>query len=145
MTVEVVTSRFGKIQVSEERIFFFPRGLIGFEHLKRYARIDSAKGPAVQWLQSLDDPETAFLISEPTTYLSSFELRVWESDASQAQREGLDLEKLETLTILHVDRAEQRIYVHVQAPLLLDPDSRKGVQVLTDAENPTVTIPLKAP
>ena len=145
MTVEVVTSRFGTIQVPEERIFLFPRGLIGFEHLKRYARLDSTKGPTIQWLQAVDDPETAFLVSEPTTYLPSFELKIQESDASPALREGLDLKRLETLTILHVDRENRSLHVHVQAPLLLDPATRKGVQVVTDAENATVTIPLKSP
>jgi flagellar assembly factor FliW len=144
MTVEVVTSRFGTIEVPEDRIFSFPRGLIGFEHLKRYARIDSTKGPSVQWLQALDDPETAFLVSEPTTYIPSFELKIGKSDASPALSENLDLKSLETLTILHVDRENRSLHVHVQAPLLLDPATRKGVQVVTDAENATVTIPLKS-
>ena len=140
MTVEVVTSRFGKIKVPEESIFFFPRGLIGFEHLKRYARLDSTKGPSIQWLQALDDPERAFLVSAPTTYLPSFELKILESDASPA----LNLKGLETLTILHVDRDNRCLHVHVQAPLLLDPKTRKGVQVVTDADNATVSIPLKS-
>ena len=87
MNVEVVTSRFGKIEVPPERIFFFPRGLIGFEHLKKYARLDSTKGPTIQWLQALDDPETAFLVSEPKTYLPAFELKIWDADASQALTE----------------------------------------------------------
>lgn len=145
MNVEVVTSRFGTIQVAPERIFFFPRGLIGFEHLKRYARLDSKKGRVIQWLQALEDPETAFLVSEPRTYLPSFELKIGKSDASQALVEGVDPEKLETLTILHVDRAQNLLHIHVQAPLLLDPVSRRGVQVLTDAASPTVTVPLQSP
>jgi flagellar assembly factor FliW len=145
MNIEVVTSRFGTIEVPAERIFFFPRGLIGFEHLKQYALLDSVKGPSIQWLQALDDPETAFLVSEPTAYLPGFELRMWDSDASQALSEGVDLEKLTTLAILHVDRAKGLLHIHVQAPLLLDPASRKGVQVVTDAEDSTVTIPLKSP
>ena len=136
MNVEVVTSRFGTIEVAPERIFFFPRGLIGFEHLKKYARIDSKKGPAVQWLQALEDPETAFLVSEPRTYLPSFQLKIGKPDASQALVEGVDPEKLETLTILHVDRTQNLLHIHVQAPLLLDPVSRRGVQVLTDAAAP---------
>ena len=145
MTVEVITSRFGTIEVPEERVFFFPRGLIGFEHLKRYARLDSTKGPSVQWLQALDDPETAFLVSDPTTYIPSFELKLRESDASRALSQSIDLQRLEMLTILHVDRESRSLHVHVQAPLLLDPESRKGVQVVTDAENATVSIPLKSP
>jgi flagellar assembly factor FliW len=144
MTVEVVTSRFGTVRVPEERIFFFPRGLIGFEHLKRYARLDSTKGPSIQWLQAVDDPETAFLVSEPTTYLPSFELKIGQSDAPGGASQGPDLQRLETLTILHVDRENQSLHVHVQAPLLLDPETRKGVQVVTDAENATVSIPLKS-
>jgi flagellar assembly factor FliW len=145
MNVEVVTSRFGKIEVPPERIFFFPRGLIGFEHLKKYALLDSAKGPSIQWLQALDDPETAFLVSKPSTYIPTFELKIWESDASQTLSEGVDLDELETLAILHVDRAKNLLHIHVQAPLLLEPVSRKGVQVITDAEQSTVTIPLKSP
>jgi len=145
MNIEVVTSRFGTIEVPPERIFFFPRGLIGFEHLKSYARLDSRKGPSIQWLQALDDPETAFLVSEPTTYLPGFELKIWESDASQALSEGIDLDKLQTLVILHVDRAKGLLHIHVQAPLLLDPVSRKGVQLITDADHATVTLPLKSP
>jgi flagellar assembly factor FliW len=119
--------------------------LIGFEHLKKYARIDSKKGPGIQWLQALEDPETAFLVSEPRTYLPSFQLKIGKSDASQALVEGVDPEKLETLTILHVDRTQNLLHIHVQAPLLLDPVSRRGVQVLTDAASPTVTLPLKSP
>jgi flagellar assembly factor FliW len=145
MNVEVVTSRFGTIEVPPERIFFFPRGLIGFEHLKKYARLDSPKGPSVQWLQALEDPETAFLVSEPKTYLPTFELKIWDSDASLALRDGLDLDKLETLAILHVDRTQNLLHIHVQAPLLLDPVSRKGVQVITDAEDSTVAVPLRSP
>jgi flagellar assembly factor FliW len=143
MTVEVATSRFGTIQVPPERIFFFPRGLIGFEHLKRFARLDSTKGPAVQWLQAVEDPDTAFLISEPTTYLPSFRLNIQASETSKPLSQGVDPQKLETLTILHVDREQGFLHIHVQAPLLIDPISRKGIQVVTDAENATVAIPLK--
>jgi flagellar assembly factor FliW len=142
MTVEIETSRFGRIDVPEDRIFVFPRGLIGLEHLKRYARLDSAKGPSVQWLQALDDPDTAFLVSEPTTYLPSFDLKIQDSDAPG---QGPDLKELEILTILHVDREAKSLHIHVQAPLILDPASRKGVQVITDAENATVAIPLSTP
>ncbi len=145
MSVEIETSRFGKIDVPEERIFSFPRGLIGLEHLKRYARLDSVKGDTVQWLQAVDDPETAFLVSEPKTYLPSFELKLWESHPTGASSSGPDLSELEILTILQVDRSTRSLHVHVQAPLLLDPVTRKGVQVITDSEHPTVQIPLKAP
>jgi flagellar assembly factor FliW len=144
MTLEIETTRFGKVQIPDEKVFSFPRGLIGFEHLKRFALLESAKGPSVQWLQSLDDPGVAFLVSEPGTYLPSYDLRI-PGDAPPERLSGLDANRAEIRTILHVDRRTRLLHVHVQAPLLLDPASRKGVQVITDSPEPTVAISLGTP
>jgi flagellar assembly factor FliW len=144
MRLEIETTRFGKVEVPDDRVFSFPRGLVGFEHLKRFALLDSSKGPSVQWLQSLDDPAVAFLVSEPRTYLPSYELRVQRGTPPE-RLSGVDAERAEIRTILHVDRRTRRLHVHVQAPLLLDPASRKGVQVVTDSPEPTVAISLEAP
>jgi flagellar assembly factor FliW len=142
MKREIETTRFGKVEVRDERVFSFPRGLIGFEHLKRFALLDSAKGPSIQWLQSLDDPAVAFLISEPSTYLPSFDLRL-PADASHGCLGSVDPTRLQVRTILHVDRASRSLHIHVQAPLLLDLASRRGVQVVTDSQEPTVAISLQ--
>ena len=144
MTLLIETSRFGRIEIPEERVFIFPKGLIGFEHLKRYTLLDSTKGASVQWLQSLDDPAVAFLVAEPRTYLPSFDLRI-PADFSQGPMGGMDLKRSEIRTILHVDRETRSLHIHVQAPLLFDAASGKGVQVITDSQEPTVAISLKSP
>lgn len=144
MKLQIETTRFGKVEIPGERVFIFPKGLVGFEHLKRFALLDSARGPSVQWLQALDDPAVAFLVSEPRTYLPSYDLRI-PRDAPPEPLSGVDAEQAEIRTILHVDRRTRRLHVHVQAPLLIDPVSRKGVQVITDSPEPTVAISLQAP
>ena len=142
MMIEVDTVRFGKIEVSQENILLFPKGLIGFEHLKRYVLLDSQKGPSIQWLQAVDDPAVAFLVSDPKTFLPHFEIAVSGTTCRQGSAEKNALDSMKMLTLLHIDRQKQLLHLHVQAPLLVDPGSRKGIQVVTDADTPTVSIPL---
>jgi len=144
MKIEVDTVRFGRIEVSQENIVLFPKGLIGFEHLKRYVLLDSQKGPSIQWLQAVDDPGIAFLVSDPKTFLPHFEVSPARTDCNQGHTARRALGPPKMLTLLHVDREKNLLHIHVQAPLLLDPVSRMGVQVVTDAETPSVSIPLKA-
>lgn len=141
--MEIATTRFGTLAVAEDQVWTFPQGLVGFEHLKRYVLLDSRKGPSLQWLQALEDPSVAFLVCDPRTFLPSIEIRLPEEslllDTDQTRR----AQDLVILALLYVDRAEGKLKVNVQAPLLLDPASRKGVQAVTDAAAPTVSLPLQ--
>ena len=59
------TSRFGKLEIAEDKIIKFPAGLLGFPHVKRYALLDYEETP-VKWLQAIDDPHVAFIVMDPT-------------------------------------------------------------------------------
>ncbi len=144
MKTEVETARFGRIEVSPEDIFLFPQGLIGFEALKRFVILDSRKGGAIQWLQAVDDPNLAFLVSDPRIFIPSFELKFPESAPPNGVCEDFHAESLKIFTMLSIDRAKGLLHVHIQAPILLDASSRKGAQLITDAENPTISVSLQA-
>ncbi len=141
--MEVATTRFGTVAVNEEQVWTFPQGLVGFEHLKRYVLLDSRKGASLQWLQALEDPSVAFLVCEPRVFLPSIEIRLPEESLPLETARGRRIEDLLILALLYVDRAEGKLKVNVQAPLVLDPVSRKGVQAVTDAAAPTVSLPLQ--
>ncbi|MFP6889397.1 MAG: flagellar assembly protein FliW, partial [Nitrospinota bacterium] len=63
--MEIETSLFGKIQVSDEEIIDFPEGLIGLPDLKRFVLIEDEEKKPFQWLQSLDNVKLAFVVIEP--------------------------------------------------------------------------------
>lgn len=143
--MEVATTRFGTLAVAEDEIWTFPQGLVGFEHLKRYVLLDSRKGASLQWLQALEDPSVAFLVCDPRVFLPSVEIRLPEASLPLETHKTRRSEDLLILALLYVDRAEGNLKVNVQAPLVLDPASRKGVQAVTDAAVPTVALPLRKP
>lgn len=139
--IEVETTRFGTVAVTEDQVWTFPQGLVGFEHLKRYVLLDSRKGASLQWLQALEDPSVAFLVCDPRVFLPAVEIRLPPESLPVETAAARRVEDLLVLTLLYVDRAERKLKINVQAPLLLDPVSRRGVQAVTDAPAPTVSLP----
>ena len=61
--MKIFTSRFGDIEIEEDRVISFPEGILGFEDLKKYAVIDMEEDNPLMWLQSIEEPALAFIIT----------------------------------------------------------------------------------
>ena len=57
------TRLFGVIDIPDEKVIVLENGMIGFPELQHFALIFDAEkenGGKIKWLQSMDDPATAF-------------------------------------------------------------------------------------
>ena len=70
--IEIVTKAHGKMEISEDSVITIPEGLFGFEKFTKYAIVDSDYEPFL-WLQSMEDPNLAFLIVDPFLICSYYE------------------------------------------------------------------------
>ncbi len=60
------TKNFGKIEIKEEDIIYFPDGILGFEEEKQFVIINNEdEQNPFHWLQSVQNPELAFVIINP--------------------------------------------------------------------------------
>lgn len=71
--MEIETTRFGVLEVDEQRILQFPRGLLGFPDYTRYALIQTGEENYFFWLQCVDDPNLAFVVTDPTIFFKDYE------------------------------------------------------------------------
>lgn len=121
------TSRFGLINVEENRIIFFPEGIPGFPDLRRYILMDY-EDTALKWLQAVDDPDVAFIVVEPHLLKPDYKITL---DNSTRQRLNLiDDNDLAVLVILR--REGQEIIANFNGPLLLNAGTMQGVQIFLD-------------
>jgi len=72
--MEIRTSRFGVITVDEDRLMTFPRGLLGFPDHRRFALIQTGHGNYFFWLQSVDEPGVAFVVTDPNTFFKEYDV-----------------------------------------------------------------------
>jgi len=110
--MKVDTTRFGQLDVAEDEVIVFPEGLIGFESCTRYAIVDRRADRPVWWLQSLDVPEVAFILTDPA------ELGLGSTDEAE----------LHVMLVVPGDPNE--ITANLLGPLVINPHGRVGKQVI---------------
>jgi flagellar assembly factor FliW len=74
MEIEIQSTRFGTLVVDDERIINFPNGLLGFPDHKRFALIQTGEENYFFWLQSVDEANLAFVITDPTIFFKGYEV-----------------------------------------------------------------------
>jgi len=130
--MEIATARFGPLPVEEDDVIHFPAGLVGLEECCRWVLLDDVLHDATAWLQSVDRPEIALMVTSPRRFVPEFQLRV-----ARRELEPLALESVaaaEVLTI--VAKSEGTFMLNLKAPLVIHPERRLGRQVIANGEAP---------
>ncbi|MBF0344091.1 MAG: flagellar assembly protein FliW [Nitrospirae bacterium] len=118
------SSRFGEIEVEDDKIISFPRGLTGFEALKRYCLLDTDK--AVKWLQAIDAPEIAFSLVDPFVMFTDYSFT-----AVDEVEEFLECKKVEDLLVLVVATITGKdMSVNLRAPIVINTSNMKAAQLM---------------
>jgi flagellar assembly factor FliW len=132
----VKTSRFGEVECQEEHIFSFVEGPLGFPGAKNFVIMNHPGNGVFKWLQSLDEPELAFVIAEPFAFFPEYAFDLEEADV--AQLEIKEPGKVLVYTILVIPPDLKKITANLKAPVIINGENRKGKQVvLPDARYST--------
>ncbi|MGD9581387.1 MAG: flagellar assembly protein FliW [Vampirovibrionia bacterium] len=129
----IETTRFGSVEVEEDRIFNFINPLLGFEQLRSYILIDHAPDSPFKWLQSTEDPHTAFIVTNPVNFGIEYEFTIPEEETKRLELESAN-EAL-VLTIVYIPQgAPHLMTANLAGPLIINTRTRKGMQlVLSDS------------
>lgn len=114
--MEVQTTRFGTITIAEDRVVTFPKGLLGFAHCKRFCLLQPNDDAVFFWLQSLDDPALAFVVTDPALFVRDYSVPI-----RPEQMEALGLRKLEDAQVfVIVNKVQQKLTGNLQGPLVVN-------------------------
>ncbi|HRF59093.1 MAG TPA: flagellar assembly protein FliW [Fimbriimonadaceae bacterium] len=132
MTMTTLLSpRFGAIPFTEEDVVSMPDGLLGFPDFTRYLILQHRDGSPFRWLQCLDEPTLAFLIVDPSHYVSEYAPTL--SDEAQASLE-LDAESpVLVYTIVTIPRGmPEKMTINLAGPIVINGANRKASQLVID-------------
>ena len=74
--MDVRTTRFGVISIAEDRVITFPKGLLGFPQSHRFCLLEPGDDACFFWLQSLDDPGLAFVVTDPALFVADYSVPI---------------------------------------------------------------------
>lgn len=136
--MRAVTRLFGEIDIQEDKIITLESGMIGLPEYQKFALIfDEEKGmkeSAVMWLQSMDDPQTAFPVMQPNNVKPDYNPTV--SDEILSPIGELNEENTYVLVTLTATADVKESSVNLKAPIVINTDTRKGCQIIVEDDYP---------
>ena len=136
--MEIQTSRFGPMSVDDERIMTFPRGLLGFPDYTRYALIQTGEENYFFWLQCVDEPGLAFVVTDPTIFFKDYDVPV---RAETAEELGLsDPAFLQVFVICN--KVGEWLTGNLLGPIVVNAQNRSAEQVVLTEKKWTTRQPL---
>jgi len=83
--MEIETTRWGRLTVDDERVINLPKGLLGFPNHTRFALIQTGEENYFFWLQAVEDPNLAFVVTDPTIFFKDYEAPLREETFTELQ------------------------------------------------------------
>ena len=132
---KIDSTRFGEIEFDDEKVITMPQGIIGFGDRKRFILLQPDEEDAVFfWLHSTDDPELAFVVTDPCNFIPDYRVRLTEEEREFLKlRDESELSLMVIVTIPEGDPTG--ISANMLAPVVLHyPSSRAWQLVLEDVD-----------
>jgi len=141
--MKVETRIFGTVDIDEAKIINFPKGIVGFPDLTKFAIIhDEENGPsnAIRWMQSMDEPNFAMPVIDPLAVIPDYNPMV-DDELLKAIGE-IKEDNLLVLVTITVPKDIAKMSVNLQAPFVINADERKAAQIIVDVDKYPVRFPI---
>ena len=133
--MKITTRVFGEIEIDDSKIVRFPSGIIGFPEMTDFVLVfdeEKGKDSPIRWLQSLQETEFAMPVMDPLLVAKDYNPEV-EDDYLLPLGEMKADDTLVLVTVT-VPKDLTKMSVNLQAPIVINADSKKAVQVIVNSE-----------
>ena len=128
--MKLETSRFGTLDLQEERVIRVPSGLYGFPDSKRYTLLEHKKGSPFVWFQSVDNGSLAFVLIDPLLVKPDYEVQISPEDMKELQLADAP-DGIQTLAIVNIASGEKvQLTVNLLSPIVINVKQKFGKQVI---------------
>jgi flagellar assembly factor FliW len=124
----IQTERFGVVEADEKEVVAFP-GLPGFPRARHFVIRGHDRGDTFAWMICADEPGLAFVIANPWNLVRDYEPALPERALRALAAESAEDLQLVTFAVF----AENGVSLNLAAPLLINPRTRRGLQVILES------------
>lgn len=135
-----IQSRFGEIEYDPANTLLFPTGLIGFEDLRHFIVMPNEKEGPLFWIQSVEDPQVAFVLTDPTNFFLDYAV---VPDSREREKLGVgDKDPCLVVSIVTVP-PDRKITLNLAAPIFFAPTTNRAIQVILEGTqfSPRTSLP----
>lgn len=136
------TKLFGDVEIDETKGLHFENGLIGFPDLKNFflIRDEERANSLICWLQSVEEAALALPVVDPLKVMEDYNPMI-EDELLKPLGE-LTEDNLMALVTVTVPREIEKISVNLQAPILINADTKQACQLILENGDYPVRYPI---
>ena len=140
--MKITTRIFGEVEIDDARIITFPKGIIGFPEMQKFAMMyDQEQGlGAIHWLQSIDEPAFAMPVMDPLYVKDDYNPQV-EDDVLEDIK-PINPETTLVLVTVTVPHELEKMTVNLKGPIVINTEKRTAAQVILDEDEYPVKFPI---
>ena len=127
------TRIFGEIDIDESKIITFVNGMVGFPDMKKFTLIydeEKKNKGGIMWFQSLDEPEFAMPVMEPTVVLPEYNPTVNNELLSPLGE--LTSDNLYVLVTVTVPSDITKMTANMKGPIIINTDTLLANQIVVE-------------
>ncbi|MBA3014473.1 MAG: flagellar assembly protein FliW [Proteobacteria bacterium] len=131
MTKTIQTSRFGSLEIEEDKIITMTTPFLGFAAERYFILLPHGPGSVFWWLQAVDNPDLAFVVIQPAIINPNYHPAIPSPLHTElhAHNEG----DLEVLVILTIPKGQpEAMTANLLGPVILNPTQKLAKQILLD-------------
>ncbi len=136
----IKTTRFGQVSISNEDIFTFPEGMLGFQDLRQFVLLDDPNDDIFAWLQSCELPSVAFPVLEPEIFSQKYTTNLTKSELEHL---GLNSQQKPTfMNIITIPDDPTQMTANLKAPIVINTEKRIARQCVLQDNNLAIREPI---
>jgi flagellar assembly factor FliW len=136
--MEIQTTRFGTLTVDDSRVITVPKGLLGFPQHTRFALIQTGEENYFFWLQSVDEPGLAFVVTDPGIFFKDYDVPIREETWTDLQL--ADPQAVQLFVICN--KVDEWLTGNLLGPIVVNAANRLAEQVVLTEKRWTTRQPL---
>lgn len=133
---KVYTSRFGEIEVDEQKIVHFKNGIPAFEEEHEFIILPYDEESPYYFMQSLKSPDLAFLLTIPFLFFPDYSFEIDEETVTELDITNQD--EIFYYTMVTIPNGSIRyMTANLLAPIVLNSKNMQAKQVVLEKSNYT--------
>ncbi len=128
-TIQLSTSRFGTIEVDNQNIIEFVSPILGFEQFKTFVLLDHAENSPFKWLQSTENEDLAFVVTNPKFFGIPYEFALPDDAVAKLSIQTAD--DVIVFTIVNIPQSNPALMTaNLLAPIVINQNNLQAMQVV---------------
>lgn len=137
--MKTIQTRFGEVEYDPAQAIEFPNGLLGFENLHQFIVMPKRKEGPLFWIQSVEDPEIAFVLTDPTRFYLDYQIA---PDDMERAKLGIGQDDDCNVLVVVTVPPSREVTLNLLAPILFAPKTKRCLQVVLENSPFSTRVPL---